>query len=352
MKSYLKVAAIIALAVALPTQAAIMNFSLDKMIVAQPVTIANTGSNTDSKTVTLANTTLELKPLETFQQEFQTFDPKLMNTYELQIFNNLQTQLEFALQPKNFNIDENEFDKTLVQYRGDRVARINRENAGNIAEVNDQIGVLDNEIDEFSLTLRLQLQDQAVLMEKEQEQLVLNLQASLADFKTFYLVKKEDEGTLRSGSLSESPVVTEMETKIEESADTYKQVEEKQDSVLTAISVAKEDTSDDSLKALYLKEVELQVQKDSDVLPVMLNDLQDQREKIVTLSDDIKLLSAPIVVSDKVTDDQLVQSEQTALLEAKEVELQEELNVYYQMQTETQVVLNTSLATFATFQLK
>lgn len=351
MKSYLKVAAIIALAVALPAQAAIMNFSLDKMIVAQPVTIANTGSSTDSKTVTLANTTLELKPLETFQQEFQTFDPKLMNTYELQIFNNLQTQLEFALQPKNFNIDENEFDKTLVQYRGDRVAQINRENAGNIAEVNDQIGVLDNEIDEFSLTLRLQLQDQAVLMEKEQEQLVLNLQASLADFKTFYLVKKE-EGTLHSGSLSESPVVKEMETKIEESSDTYKQVEEKQDSVLTAISVAKEDTSDDSLKALYLKEVELQIQKDSDVLPVMLNDLQDQREKIVTLSDDIKLLSAPIVVSDKATDDQLVQSEQTALLEAKEVELQEELNVYYQMQTETQVVLNTSLATFATFQLK
>jgi hypothetical protein len=361
MKGYVKILAMGVLIIALPVQAAIMNFSLDNMIVAQPVVLPSTSSTSDViptqpiqplDNIVLQNTTLNLEPLVILQQEFKTFDLKLMSQYELQIFNNLQTQLNIALQPKTFDVDEKEFDKTLVAYREDRVAQIKSENAGNIAEINDQLGVLDDEIGEFSVTLKSQLQSRAVLMEREQEQLVLNLQLSLADFKTYYQFKQEEDSTLRSGSLTESPTVMTMETKLIAAADTYKQVEEQQDSFLAAVTSAKAETSDDSLKVIYLTDVEMQVQKDTETLNVLLDDLQVQREKIVTLSDDIKLLSEPIQFSDAVvSDDKIVLEEQTVLLEAKEMELQQELNTYYQMQQETQVVLNTSIATFATFSL-
>jgi len=363
MKNILKILTITALAVALPAQAVMLNLNFDSMIVAEPVVLPSTSSTSDAiptqpiqplDNIVLQNTTLNLEPLVEMQQEFKTFDLKLMSQYELQIYNNLEKQLNLALQPKVFTVDEKTFDQSLTQYRSDRVAQIQRENAGNIAEVNDQLGVLDNEVEEFSFTLREQLQARAVLLEKEQEQLVLNLQLSLADFKTFYQ-EKEADAAVRSGSLTESPVVSTMDTKLTAAADTYKEVEEKQTDALTAISAAKTDVADDSLKATYLTDVEMQIQKDTETINVMLDDLQDQREKIITLSDDIKLLSEPLTLTDTAAptgDDKMVVEEQSVLLETKELALQEELETYYQMQQETQVVLSASILTFNSFTLK
>lgn len=362
MKNILKILTITALAVALPAQAVVFNLNFDSMIVAEPVVLPSTSSTNDAiptqpiqplDNIVLPNTTLNLKPLSEIQQEFKTFDLKLMSQYELQIYNDLEKQLNFALQPKTFALDENLFNKTIVQYRDDRMMEIKRQYGNSVGSINDEMQVLDSELDEFSFTLREQLQARAVLMEKEQEQLILNLQLSLADFKIFYQFKEAD-AAVRSGSLTESPVVSTMDTKLTAASDTYKEVEEKQSDALTAISVAKTDVADDSLKSTYLTDVEMQIKTDTETINVMLDDLQMQREKIIALSNDISLLSAPLTLTDTVAptaDDQLVADEQSALLASKELELQTELETYYQMQQETQLLLNTSLTNLNTFTL-
>lgn len=363
MKNYFKIIGVLVLSLALPVQAAIMTLNLDQMIIAQPVVLPSTSGSSDAistqpiqplNKIVLQNTTLNLEPLAQLQQEFKTFNPNLMSKYELQIYNDLEKQLALALQPKIFTVDEKTFEQSLERYRADRVEQIKRENAGNIAEINDQLGVLDDEVANFSLTLREQLQAKAILMEKEQEQLVLNLQLSLNDFKTFYQ-EKETDSAVRSGSLTESSVVAMMPVKLTAAADTYKEVEQKQSDLLTAISAAKTDVADDSLKSVYLTNIEMQIQKDTATINVMLSDLQDQREKIVTLSNDIKLLSDPLASTGTAATnsyDKLVQEEQLLLLANKELQLQKELENYYQMQTETQLVINSSLTNLNTFTLK
>lgn len=353
MKNYLKFLVMIALLVALPVQAVVFNLSLDSMIMSNEVTLASALPNpgdvdSDDYRIELANTTLDMEPLMMYKEEFNAFDIGILAPYDLKIYNDLQNQLDIAMAPMVFAVDERVFDSSLNLYRDDRIREIKQIHAGDIATENDELGLLEDSVKEFAITLRNQLEAKAVLMEKEQEQRILNLQLSLQDFKKYYLVKKEEDSSLRSGSLTDSPVVADMDVTMEKTSLAYKSLTEKQtDFVASASSTS----SDDSLNATYVEQLTTQVSNDLDTFAPMFDSLNEQQATIVSLSNDIKLLSAPLESTTGSYDDMWVMEEQDTLLAEKELQLQEELNTYYQMQLETQDALNTSLMSLNTFSL-
>jgi hypothetical protein len=353
MRTYLKFFVMLALVVALPVQAVVFNLSLDSMIVSQEVTLASAlpapeDSGSDDYKIELANTTLDMAPLMMYKEEFNNFDVSFLSLYDLKIYNDLQNQLDIAMTPKVFAIDEVSFENSLDLYRSDRVREIKQIHAGDIASEHDELGALDSGMKDFSLTLRKQLEAKAVLMEQEQAQVALNLQLSLANFKQYYLVKKEEDSSLRSSSLIDSPVVSGMENTMEKTSLAFKSVTEKQTDFLASAPIT---GNDDSLNAIYVEQITTQVSNDLDVFAPMFDSLNEQQLKIVSLSNDIKLLSSPIVGTTGSFDDLLVMEEQDTLLAEKEFELQGELNTYYQMQLETQSLLSASLVSLNTFSL-
>lgn len=353
MRTYLKFLVMGALVLALPVQAVVLNLSLDNMVMSREVTLASAlpapeDSGSDDYKIELANTTLDMAPLMVYKEDFNDFDLSILAPYDLKIYNDLQNQLDIAMAPMVFAVDELAFSNSLNLYRDERISEIRRVHAGDVATANDELGLLEDSVNEFSLTLRNQLEAKAVLMEKEQEQMILNLQLSLADFKKYYLVKKEEDSSLRSGSLTDSPTVAEMEETMEKTSLAYKSLTEKQTDFVASAPVT---TADDSLNATYVQQLSTQVSNDLDTFAPLFDDLNQQQAKIVSLNNDIQLLSAPIEDATSSPDDLLVMAEQDNLLAEKELELQGELNTYYQMQLDTQAVLNSSLMSLNTFSL-
>lgn len=306
--------------------------------------------------VELAPLDLKLE-LETTTLELKQVDLNLATSSDRQIYSVLSDRkvlLENTYRPI---INETQINTTLNNYRTYRENQIRNE-IQNVALQNDEIGVLDEEVEEYANTLRLELANYAELKQITWEREYRNLQADLSDFSIYV----DNTISLRSATMVEEPKITETKAveiitaNKEEYSDKVDDVKSTQTTIVSRLSdnISEEDNS---LLADKNQQLLTSISNDQIVLNSKLEDLAETKETVAALDAEIKLMEEALSTeSDAIKDTNpyatMPSSDLVILRETSVAELEKTVDVYEQQQDDVQLTLTSSITNLTNLNLR
>lgn len=293
---------------------------------------------------------------ETVKGDFSKIDPGTTSQTDrrvLTVLNDRQELLENTYQPV---LSERAINETLMNYKEYRENQIRNE-IQNVALQNDEIGVLDKEVDEYAIDLRLEMANYIQMELASWEREYTYLKEDMNDFVSY----QKTAMTVRSGEAA-APVVTDsraisliVENK-EDYGDKVDAIGEKQTSLVSRLSASVE-TEDNSLIADKNSQLLTSLESDQIDLNAKLADLANEKETIAALDAEIKLMEVALRSDDsaELVDNQyatMSTSDLIILRETSSAELERTLVLYESTQNDVQDSLTTSITNLRTLELK
>jgi len=275
--------------------------------------------------------------------------------------NRLQT-FEHVYEPM---ISREDLKLTLQEYKDFRISGIRNDISG-VAEQNDEIGVLEDDINAYKTELEAQLAVMLKIRKETQARELANLRADITDFSTYYIAKRSNKANCPVVVSDTKAVEVIIENKAEFNA-VKNDIEDKQDNLLAKLGES-DNPEEDSLVAAKKEVIIKTIKDDQDNLNAKLDDLESQKEDIAKLSvklDYIKIdktetenmdeeqkevsSSSTLSEKEKTEIDLMTQVEREDLEIEKEAELSEAVLKYNSDQKEVQEDLRSSISNLTTF---